>query len=99
LKRIGNVVRLTALMGHGGYLADGVVKLLFANAMRWLLDRQSPNVRGIRYLHCGAIEHGRTGLIAWKQRFGFEPLLFSWAKTVLVWLTTLVTPADNTIIP
>jgi hypothetical protein len=99
LKRVGNVVRLTALMGHGGYLADGVIKLLFADAMRWLLDRQAPSVRGIRYLHYGAIEHGRAGLVAWKQRFGFQPLLFSWPKTVPVWLMALVAQAHETIIP
>jgi hypothetical protein len=80
LKRVGSVVRLTSLMGHGRYLTGGVVKLLFANAMSWLLDRGHPSLRGIHYLHYGAIEHGRAGLVAWKQRFGFKPLLFSWPK-------------------
>jgi hypothetical protein len=77
LKRVGNVVRLTSLMGHGAYLADGVVKLLFAKAMKWLVNREDLSVHGIRHLHYGAIEHGRAGLVRWKQRFGFEPLLFS----------------------
>jgi hypothetical protein len=99
LKRIGNVVRLTALMGHGGNLADGVVKLLFADAMKWLLDRKDSGVRGIRYLHYGAIEHGRAGLVAWKQRFGFEPLLFKWRETVMAWLIALFTQADETVVP
>jgi hypothetical protein len=99
LKRVGNIVRLTSLMGHGGYLADGVMKLLLADAMKWLLDRQVPSVRGIRYLHYGAIEHGRAGLVAWKQRFGFGPLRFSWPKAVLGWLLALVTRVDETIIP
>jgi hypothetical protein len=99
LKRVGNVVRLTSLMGHGAYLADGVVKLLFAKAMRWLVTREDPSVRSIRYLHYGAIEHGGAGLVAWKQRFGFEPLLFRWPKTLLVWLMALFTEADETIIP
>jgi hypothetical protein len=81
LKRVGSVVRLTALMGHGEHLADGVVKLLFADGMRWLLGRGEARVRGVRYLHYGAIEHGGPGLVAWKQRFQFKPLLFSWRKT------------------
>lgn len=80
IKRVGNVVRLTALMGHGEYLADGVVKLLFAEAMKWLLDRGNARVRGVRYLHYGAIEHGGLGLVRWKQCFQFGPLRFSWHK-------------------
>lgn len=99
LKRVGNVVRLTSLMGHGAYLADGVVKLLFAKAMRWLVSREDPRVHGIRYLHYGAIEHGGAGLVGWKQRFGFEPLLFGWPKALLIWLIALFTEADETIIP
>jgi hypothetical protein len=91
LKRVGNVVRLTAMMGHGAWLGDDVVKLLFADAMRWLLDREDPGVQGIRYLHYGAVEHGGAGLAAWKQRFLFEPALFSWQKHVtLVYLVTLL---------
>jgi hypothetical protein len=80
LKRVGNIVRVTALMGHGAYLARGVIKLLFADAIKWLLDREDPRVRGARYLHYGAIEHGGDGLIAWKRRFRFEPLRFIWEK-------------------
>jgi hypothetical protein len=99
LKRVGNVVRLTSLMGHGRYLADGVVKLLFADAMRWLLNRTHLSVHGIQYLHYGAMEHGRAGLVAWKQRFGFKPLLFSWPKKILAWLIAFFTQADETIIP
>jgi hypothetical protein len=99
LKRVGNAVRLTSLMGHGAYLADGVVKLLFANAIRWLANREDPRVHGIRYLHYGAIEHGGAGLVGWKQRFGFEPLLFSWPKTLPVWLIALFTDAGETVIP
>jgi hypothetical protein len=86
-------------MGHGAYLADGVVKLLFAKAMRWLVSREDPSVHGIRYLHYGAIEHGGAGLVGWKQRFGFEPLLFGWPKALLIWLIALFTEADETIIP
>jgi hypothetical protein len=54
---------------------------------------------GIRYLHYGAIEHGGAGLVRWKQRFGFEPLLFSWPKTLLVWLIALFTDVGETVIP
>lgn len=79
LKRVGNVVRLTGLMGHAAYLKYGITKLLFSEAMRWLLDRDDPLVHGIRYLHGGAVEHGGGGLFAWKCRMQFEPCVFRWA--------------------
>jgi hypothetical protein len=82
VKRVGSVMRVTALMGHRDYLADGVVKLLFADFVKWLLGRGDARVRGIRYLHYGAIEHGGLGLVAWKRRFQFAPMLFSWRKSV-----------------
>jgi hypothetical protein len=81
-KRVGKIVRLRAMMGHGAWLGEGVVKLLFADAVRWLLDRGDPSVQGIRYLHYGAVEHGGAGLAAWKQRFLFKPVLFSWQEHV-----------------
>jgi hypothetical protein len=79
LKRIGEIARVTALMGHGDYLREGIVKLLFVEVMRWLLDHRDPHVRGIRYLHYGAIQHGNAGLTLWKDRFQFEPFLFRYA--------------------
>jgi hypothetical protein len=98
LKRVGTFVRVTSLMGHGRYLANGIVKLLFVDAMNWLLDRRHQSVRGIRYLHYGAMEHGRFGLVAWKRRFGFKPLLFSWPKNILAWLIAFSAEADETIL-
>jgi hypothetical protein len=78
LKRVGNIVLVRALMGHGAYMASGIVKLLFADVMKWLLDRCDPRVRGIRYLHYGAIEQGNNGLVTWKDRFQFQPCVFRW---------------------
>jgi hypothetical protein len=77
LKRLGSIVRTTALMGHGAYLARGVMKLLFHDVMEWLLAREDPRVQGLRFLQYGALEHGNRGLIDWKQRFGFVPTRYS----------------------
>jgi hypothetical protein len=79
LKRIGNIVRTRGVMGHGAYLSRNVVKLLLHDVVRWLLLRQDPRVRGVRYLHYGAMEHGSDGLAAWKRSFGFTPMPFRWA--------------------
>jgi hypothetical protein len=78
LKRIGSVVRVTAFMGHGAHLSDGIMKLLFFDALRWLFDPEDSRVAGIRYIHYGAIEHGGLGLFTWKHRFQFKPFVFSW---------------------
>jgi len=78
LKRVGNIVQVAALMGHGAHLAGGIVKLLFADVMKWMLDRRDPRVRDIRYLHYGAIEQGNDGLAIWKHRFQFQPCIFRW---------------------
>jgi hypothetical protein len=80
LKRIGEIARVTAIMGHGDHLAEGIIKLLFVEMMTWLLDRSDPQVRGIRYLHYGAIQHGNAGLALWKDRFQFAPFLFRYRE-------------------
>jgi len=84
LKRVGEIARVTAIMGHGDHLAEGIIKLLFVETMMWLLDRRDPQVRGIRYLHYGASEHGNAGLAIWKERFQFEPFLFRYRETVAI---------------
>ncbi|HVC54323.1 MAG TPA: hypothetical protein VND95_00105 [Stellaceae bacterium] len=77
LRRAGNIVRTVGLMGHGDYLAQNVMKLLFHDIMQWLLARADPHVVGLRYLLYGAIEHGNDGLLAWKRSFEFAPLRFA----------------------
>jgi hypothetical protein len=80
LKRIGNIVRTRGVMGHGAYLSRNVVKLLLHDVVRWLLGRDDPRVKGVRYLHYGASEHGGDGLAAWKRSFGFTPMPFRWSR-------------------
>ncbi len=79
LKRTGNLVQTTGFMGHGGYLSRHIMKLLFHDVMTWLLARQDPRVRGLRYLLYGALEHGNAGLLAWKRGFEFAPMRFGYS--------------------
>ena len=81
LRRSGSIVRTAGVMGHGAYLAQHVMKLLFHDVMEWLLRRTDPSVQGIQYLLYGAVEHGNDGLFAWKRSFEFEPLRFCWRVT------------------
>ena len=76
LRRVGNGIRVIGFMGHGAHLRAGIMKLLFADLMKWLLDRQDEAVQGLDFIQYGAIEHGALGLLRWKQRFGFEPAVF-----------------------
>jgi hypothetical protein len=73
--RTGNLLRLWHLMGHGDFLRHEVVKFLLFDVIQWLLDRQDPNVEGLRYFMYGAVEHGREGLLEWKSRMQFRPVL------------------------
>jgi hypothetical protein len=78
MRRTGNVVRAVRLMGHGAYLPQNVMKLLFYDVLDWLLSRSDPCVRGLRYLQYGAIEHGNPGLFGWKRSFEFAPARLRW---------------------
>jgi hypothetical protein len=75
IARTGNFVRTLHVMGHADFLRDGVMKLLFFDIVRWLMDPQDPNVQGIQYFLYGAIEHGRPGMFEWKRRLQFKPFL------------------------
>lgn len=73
LRRVGNLCRTHQIMGHGDYLKTGVVKLLFLEVARWLMDRQDPRAQGLRWLMYGTMEHGGAGLHEWKRLLCFEP--------------------------
>jgi hypothetical protein len=79
--RASAVARATAIIGHGDHLAYGIIKSLFVKMMMWLLDRRDPQMRGIRYLHYGAIQHGNAGLAHWKDRFRSAPFAFRLERT------------------
>jgi hypothetical protein len=76
LRRVGNIVRIVTIMGHGDYLRHGIMRLLFLEIMRWFLERADTEVRGVRYIHYGAAEQGGRGLAEWKRRLQFRPFVF-----------------------
>lgn len=75
LHRAGNVVRYADFMGHGNHLASGVMMLLQMETVRWLMRNDDPAFSGIQYVTYGAIEQGSEGLLFWKRKALFRPML------------------------
>jgi len=75
LHRAGNVVRYADFMGHGDHLDSGVMMLLQMEVMRWLMRKNEEPFAGILYVTYGAIEQGREGLLFWKRKALFRPML------------------------
>ncbi|CAP42599.1 hypothetical protein [Bordetella petrii] len=74
LTRCGDVVHYLDLMGHKDHLGHGVMPLMHAAIVRWLLDAAEPCAAGVHAVWYGALEHGGPGLLTWKKRAGFEPV-------------------------
>lgn len=74
LTRYGNFVIYGMILGHGDYLADGVMVLLHLKIVRWLIEQRSqPLAAGVRYLFYGGMQSGGAGLFQWKRLAGFRP--------------------------
>ena len=77
LRRIGNIIRIVSFLGHADHLSSGAMKLLFVEIVRWLLRREDPRVRGVRFVLYGALEQGGLGLLHWKRRLLVRPFVFA----------------------
>ena len=75
LHRVGNLVRFTDFMGHREHLPNGVMMLLQMEIVRWLMRDGDATVAGIRFVTYGAIEQGSLGLLFWKRKALFRPVL------------------------
>jgi len=75
LHRIGNIASYDELIGHGEYLQRGVMKLLHAYVVQWLVDSPEPSTQGIDYLAHGSVERGNEGFFFWKKKALFMPYL------------------------
>lgn len=76
LHRVGNLVRFADFMGHREHLPSGVMMLLQMEIVRWLMRDDDPAVAGISHVTYGAIEQGSAGLLFWKRKALFRPVLF-----------------------
>jgi hypothetical protein len=74
LRRYGNFAMYSMILGHGDYLAEGVMVLLHLKIVRWLIEQRSDPVgAGVRYLFYGGMQNGTAGLFQWKRLAGFRP--------------------------
>ncbi len=72
-RRFGNVVVYSMLLGHGDHLAEGIMDFGHQHITRWIFERKSPDLQGLRYVMYGGMENGGEGLFQWKRRSGFKP--------------------------
>lgn len=75
LHRIGNIASYDELIGHGEFLQSGVMKLLHAHIVQWLVDSTELSMQGIEYLAHGSVERGNQGFFFWKKKALFTPHL------------------------
>jgi hypothetical protein len=80
LRRYGNFAMYSMILGHGDYLAEGVMVLLHLKIVRWLIEKRTePIAAGVRYLFYGGMQNGTAGLFQWKRLAGFRPYRVSCA--------------------
>ncbi len=64
------------IMGHGEYLADGIMHELHLCIMEWLLEKKTEYSQNIKYvMYAGHYDGKGTGLRYWKERKLFKPFL------------------------
>ena len=83
LRRYGNIVSIQDFIGHQSHLNSGVMKLLFSEIMRWLLDSADPATAAVDFLGFGTLEFANDGLFFWKKKALFTPWLVSLQRAPL----------------
>ena len=73
LRRFGNIVSIQDFIGHQSHLESGVMKLLFSEIMRWLIDSADPQTIKIDFVGFGTLESANDGLFFWKKKALFTP--------------------------
>lgn len=77
LKRFGEFLLYSVILGHYDYLPQGIMILLHHEVMKWVLDSYAPEVEGVKMVMYAGYDQGTEGLRDWKRREGFEPYLIT----------------------
>lgn len=77
LRRFGNFLLYSQILGHYDYLSQGIMILLHHEVMKWVLDSYAPEVEGVKMVMYAGYDQGTEGLRDWKRREGFEPYLIT----------------------
>jgi hypothetical protein len=73
LRRCGDVILYSQIMGHGDYLSQGVLVLLHHEVIRWIGEHRDGLTRGLRFVMYGGVQNGGEGLLQFKRQSGFTP--------------------------
>lgn len=75
LRRRGEFVLYSQIIGHGEHLAKGVLTLLHHDVVRHLYENDLGRPTGLRYIMYGGVQNGGEGLYQFKHRAGFKPYI------------------------
>jgi hypothetical protein len=75
--RHGEFAIVTQIMGHGDYLAKGVVNFALQKFVEASLAEQWGKHSGLRFIMYGGVQNGGEGLYNFKRRSGFAPYIVS----------------------
>jgi len=73
INSVGEVAYVGPVLGHAAFLKDGIMYVLFAEAVRVLMDEKS-----VRYFMFDTYFGGTGGLRLFKKRIGFQPFQVCW---------------------
>ncbi|TCO80310.1 hypothetical protein EV699_11588 [Plasticicumulans lactativorans] len=77
LRRIGDLVIYSQILGHGDHLKQGVLVLLHHEVIQWVSEQRDDLTRGLRFIMYGGAQNGGEFLFNWKRRSGFTPHMVS----------------------
>jgi|GEM_PF-1589346 len=75
--RHGEFAIVTQIMGHGDFLAKGVVNFALQKFVEASLAEQWGKHSGLRFIMYGGVQNGGEGLYNFKRRSGFAPYIVS----------------------
>ena len=75
--RYGEFALFAQIMGHGDFLARGVVNFVSQKVVEAALTEEWGKASGLRYLMYGGAQNGGEGLFNFKRRSGFKPYIVS----------------------
>lgn len=73
LRRIGDIVLYSQIMGHGDHLNDGALILLHHSVVSWLTQKRHGPAQDLRFIMYGGGQNGGQSLYKWKRQSGFKP--------------------------
>lgn len=72
VKRQGNLLIYTSILGHGKHLGAGVMFKLHFDIMRWIYENRDGVLSGVEFMIYSGFNDGTEGLKVWKKRCLFR---------------------------